>query len=179
MYKVRLRSVELEDLDTLREWYNVLREYYREYRFISKLHQKKWYENMVDDATCLHYAIDVYNKDRQWQLIGSCNLSKIDWLNRHAELGIYIGDPEWRGSGAGLAAMIELHRIAFHELNMNTMRLEVFSFNSIAVSFFLKFGYQEVGIYRRSQFYKGVFEDSILMDVTREEWEDRYDVGRS
>lgn len=169
--KIQLRAVEPEDLDALRKWRNELKEYYREYRFINELHQKRWYESLPDNNNCLHYAIDVY--EIGWQLIGSCNLSNIDWLNKHAELGIYIGDSEWRGKGAGLAAMMELHRIAFHELDMNTMRLEVFSFNP-AVSFYIKFGYKEIGRYREAQFYKGKFEDSILMDMTRDEWDEIY-----
>jgi len=168
---IRLRAIEPEDLPLLKKWRNELKDYYREHRFINQPHQERWYENTIGDARYVYYAIDVwYGK---WWLVGACGWCWIDWLNRHCDLSIYIGDPEWRGKGIGLKAMIELHKIAFHEWNMNTVRLEVLSFNP-AVKFYENFGYQRVGIYRQAHFYKSDHHDSILMDMTKDEWRDRY-----
>jgi len=122
---MRLRAIEPDDLAQLKEWRNDLKDFYREYRFINQPHQERWYETIVGDVRYVYYAIDVW--DGKWWLVGSCGWCWIDWLNRHADLSIYIGDPEWRGRGVGLKAMVELHRIAFDELNLNTVRLECLS----------------------------------------------------
>ena len=169
--QIRLRGIEPEDLPLLKQWRNELKSFYREHRFINQPHQERWYENTIGDTRYVYYAIDV--RDGGWLLVGACGWCWIDWLNRHCDLSIYIGDPEWRGKGIGLKVMIELHRIAFHEWNMNTVRLEVFSFNP-ALKFYEDFGYSLVGRYRQAHFYQGHYHDSVLMDMTVDEWHDRY-----
>ena len=171
---VRLRGIELEDLPLLKKWRNELRHFFREYRLITDAHQLKWYNSIQDDKRFIHYAIDVWDGE-DWRLIGSCNWSNIDWVSRHAEVGRYIGDPEYYGKGYGLKMTIELHRIVFQDLNMNTVRGEVWSYNTHNINFLRKFGYKEVGRYRNAKFYKGEYHDSVLVDMTREEWEKLWD----
>ena len=172
---IRLRTIEPEDLPLLKEWRNKFMCYYREYRFINDPHQENWYKGTIGDSRNIYYAIDVW--DGKWWLVGQCAWSNIDWVHRHVELGIYIGEDDWRGKGIGLKAMIELHKIAFHEWNMNTVRLEVLSFNP-AVKFYDDFGYKRAGAYRQAHFYDNEYRLSILMDMTRDEWRelwnDRY-----
>ena len=172
---IRLRAIEPEDLSLLKQWRNELKDFYREYRFINQPHQERWYETTIGDVRYVYYAIDVW--DGKWCLVGSCGWCWIDWLNRHCDLSIYIGDFKWRNRGLGLKAMIQLHEIAFHEWNMHTVRLEVLSFNP-AVEFYLKFGYKEVGRWRSAHWHDCEFHDSVLMDMTaaewRAEWNDRY-----
>jgi len=174
---VRLRAIELEDLPLLKKWRNELRHFFREYRLITDAHQLEWYNSIQDDKRFIHYAIDVWDGE-DWRLIGSCNWSNIDWVSRHAEVGRYIGDPEYRGKGYGLKMTIELHRIAFQDLDMNTVRGEVWAYNTYNINFLRKFGYKEVGRYRNAKFYKDKYHDSILFDMTRGEWgklwDDRY-----
>ena len=168
-HTIRLRAIELDDLPLLKKWRNELRYFFREYRLLTDANQLKWYNSIQDDRRFIHYAIDVWEGD-DWHLIGSCNWSNINWVSRHAEVGRYIGDPEYRGKGYGLKMTIELHRIVFQDLNMNTVRGEVWAYNTHNINFLRKFGYKEAGRYRNAKFYKGEYHDSILMDMTREEW---------
>lgn len=168
---IRLRAIEYEDIEQLRKWRNEFKDNFRQFRYITRREQERWYDNMLRDTNCLHFAVDVW--DMGWTLVGSANLSHIDWLNRHAESGLYIGAPEWRRRGIGMKAMIALHRIAFEELNMNTMRGEAFAFNPV-LEFDKQFGLKEVGRYREAHFYKGRFYDTVLMDMTRDEWDALY-----
>ena len=166
---VRLRAIEPKDLPLLKEWRNKFKHFFREYRFINDPHQEDWYYSTVGDRRHIFYAIDVW--DGRWWLVGQCAWSNIDWVSRHAELGIYIGEDDWRGKGVGLKAMIELHRVAFHELNLLTVRLEVFS-NNPADKFYVKFGYKWVGQYRAAYYYDNHYHSSYLMDMTAADWED-------
>ena len=169
---VRLRGIEPEDLPLLKEWRNQFKHFYREYRFINDPHQEKWYYSTIGDRRHIFYAIDVW--DGKWWLVGQCAWSNISWVDRHAELGIYIGDDDWRGKGVGLQAMIKLHCIAFHELNMRTVRLEVFANNKGAYKFYQKFGYNDVGEYREAYYYNQMFYNSMIMDMTNFEWTQLY-----
>ena len=94
---IRLRAIEPEDLSLLKQWRNELKDFYREYRFINQPHQERWYETTIGDVRYVYYAIDVW--DGKWCLVGSCGWCWIDWLNRHCDLSIYIGDFEWRNKG--------------------------------------------------------------------------------
>lgn len=172
---IRLRGIEPTDLELLKQWRNEQKKYYREYRMINQPHQEKWYESTIGATRHAYYAIDVW--DGQWWLVGACGWTNINWVHRHAELSIYIGENDWRGRGVGLKTMLQLHHIAFNEFNMLTVRLEVFAINP-AVEFYKKFGYKMVGEYRMAYFYDGEYCNSILMDMTREEWHDRYSTAR-
>lgn len=171
---VRLRAIEPADLPILKKWRNELKEYFREYRFINDLHQEAWYKSTLTDKAYLHYVVDVY--ENGWLLVGSCNWSAIDWINRSAELGIYIGDQDYWHQGVGLKTMLELHRIAFEVLNLDIVRLEVYDFNP-AVRLYRKFGYKDAGVWRMRKFREGAYHDAFLMDMTREEWSALYGRG--
>jgi RimJ/RimL family protein N-acetyltransferase len=168
---IRFRAIEYKDLELLSKWRNELKHLFREYRDINETHQRQWFESIVKDKRFIHFAIDVW--DGQWLLIGSCNLSSINWVDRHAEYGIYIGDPEWRGKGAGVKSMVKLMCVAFYELNMHTVRGEAYEFNPVLRIDF-KFGFKEVGRWREAKYHDGRYWDSVLMDITRKEWDKLY-----
>ena len=164
---VRFRAIEREDLKQLRDWRNELKGNFREYRMLSMANQEAWFESLLTDKKTLMYAIEAPALGGGQELVGVCGWTYIDWLNRHAELSIYIGGQ--KGKGVGTTALEELHRIAFEELNLHTVRLEVYDFNP-AKTLYPKLGYKIVGIWRECHFYKGRYWDSILMDMTREDW---------
>ena len=161
---INFRAIEREDLKTLRDWRNELKDNFRQYRFLSMENQEKWFNGLLTDDSQVMYAV----VDEDNNLIGIAGWHNIDWLNRHADLSIYIGGE--KGKGYGTATLKELHRIAFMELNLLTVRLEVFDFNP-AKTLYERVGYKKVGVWRNAHFHAGVYHDSILMDLTREDWE--------
>lgn len=170
---VRLRAIEKDDLPFLKEWRNEYKEFFREYRYLSDSHQEQWFASLINDRSCIHYAVDV--ADGGWYIIGTVNLTHIDWINRHAELGILIGEAEWQRKGVALKAMILIHEIAFYTLGMKSVRLEVYDYNERAVKLFEEFGYRFIGGIRCAKYHNGAYTNALIMDMLREEWATLYD----
>ncbi|PFA69131.1 GNAT family N-acetyltransferase [Bacillus sp. AFS015802] len=102
--------------------------------------------------------------------IGWIDLKNIDRLNKHAEMGIAIGDKAYWGKGYGLAAMREMLQWGFEELGLNKIWLRVEIDNEKAIKSYRKMGYVEEGILRQDRLRNGEFVDRLRMSILREEF---------
>ena len=179
--RIVLDTITKSDLEQLRCWRNdpELRRYFREYREISETMQERWYEkiSLGDDKSEVHFAIrervsqrgvTVFETSPQMMLVGHCCLTKIDFRNRHAEFGIYIGPKERRGQGLGTDALCALVDYGFDELNLNKIWCEVYSNNS-AISAYERVGFAREGILRQQQWCEGAWLDSTIMSLLASE----------
>jgi RimJ/RimL family protein N-acetyltransferase len=102
--------------------------------------------------------------------IGVTGCHNIDWPNRSAEIGIYIGEPEQLGKGYGTEAMELLLAYSFNELNLHRVFLRVFDFNSRAIESYRKCGFSEEGRLREVIFREGDYHDVLVMSILEEEF---------
>ncbi|MBH9964808.1 GNAT family N-acetyltransferase [Rossellomorea oryzaecorticis] len=102
--------------------------------------------------------------------IGWIDLKNIDKLNKHAELGIAIGDKDYWGRGYGLAAMKEMLQWGFNELGLNKIWLRVEVDNEKAIKSYLRMGYVEEGILRQDRLRNGEFVDRLRMSILQSEF---------
>ena len=105
--------------------------------------------------------------------IGWVDLKNIDKLNKHAELGIAIGDKTYWGKGYGLSAMKEMLRWGFDQLDLNKIWLRVEIDNLKAITSYKRIGYVEEGILRQDRLRNGEFVDRIRMSMLRSEFLDK------
>jgi RimJ/RimL family protein N-acetyltransferase len=106
-----------------------------------------------------------------WRFIGIAGLVELDHLNRTAEFFILIGPPEDRGKGYGTETARLVLDHSFLGLGLNSVRLEVFSFNPAAVRTYEKAGFKHAGVLRQNKMMGGKLWDTILMDALAEEIE--------
>ena len=168
--KVFLSAVEEESTEQLRSWRNdpELRKYFREYKEISKTMQKRWYENRVHgDDNQVNFEIHDLDSGK---LIGHCGLYYIDWIHRHAEFGIYVGDMEFRSGGYGSDALRTLIKYGFNDLNLNKIWCEVYT-NNDALDIYRHIGFRDEGLIRQHYFNEGSYWDSNLLSLLRCEHE--------
>jgi RimJ/RimL family protein N-acetyltransferase len=167
--KVNLKAVSPESLQQFMEWRNdqELRKYFREYRELNKDMQESWYKNKVlGDRQQVNFEI----RDKEAnKLIGHCGLYYIDWISRHAEFGIYIGDSDFRSGGYGSSALRTLLRYGFNDLNLNKIWCEVYS-NNGAIEIYRHIGFKDEGILRQHYYNEGKYWDSTIMSVLKEEY---------
>ena len=97
-------------------------------------------------------------------------LKSIDRLNKHAELGIAIGDRSFWGKGYGLSAMKEMLDFAFSQLDLNKVWLRVELDNEKAIKSYKRMGYIEEGILRQDRLRKGVFIYRLRISILRDEY---------
>ncbi len=105
--------------------------------------------------------------------IGVTGCHNIDWPNRAAEIGIYIGEPEKLGKGYGTEAMELLLAFCFNELNLHRVFLRVFDFNGRAIESYRKCGFKEEGRLREAFFREGHYHDIVVMSILEEEFRAR------
>lgn len=171
--KVRLRAYRREDLPLALEFINdpdVKTNLVIGIPFPFKMEEEeKWYESISSDKPENYsFAIETLEEPRY---IGGCGLNKIDWKNRVAQVGIFIGLELYRGQGYGTDAMRVLLRFIFDQMNMNKVRLEVFSFNARAIKSYEKCGFIKEGVMRQELFRDGKYHDIVTMGILRAEWE--------
>ena len=106
--------------------------------------------------------------------IGRCLLFAVNHVDRHAMLGICIGDKSHWNRGLGGEAVELLLEYAFNLLNLSSVILATFAFNSRAISCYRRIGFREIGRRRKARLIAGTHHDAILMDMLAEEFTGRY-----
>ena len=163
-----LTAVNEGSLSQLREWRNDpdMRQYFREYREISDAMQKNWYNKIASDPNQVNF--EIHDKETN-TLIGHCGLYYVNWIARHAEFGIYVGHPDYKGGGYGSDALRTLIQYGFTELNLNKIWCEVYS-NNHAVDIYRHIGFKDEGILREHYFCNGKYWDSIMLSILKPEF---------
>lgn len=170
---IGLRSVEKEDLPTLLEWRNrpEYRRYFREFRELSMKNQNEWYENiMVKDQRTIMFSIVELNGHR---LLGGCGLCCINWIDRNADLSIYIGaDNDYIDDTYAPDAAVTLVRYAFHELGLHRLWVEIYDFDEKKKCFFENLGFTFEGRHRQTHWTGGEWNDSLFFSLLSTEFEE-------
>lgn len=99
------------------------------------------------------------------EAIGWCGLHHISEVHRHAELGVMVGEPAFRGGGYGTDATRTLCRFAFARMNLARVTLTVFPGNTGARRVYERLGFAEEGVQRRAFWKRGEWHDLVHMAV--------------
>lgn len=172
--KVGLRKIERGDLEHLKNWRNHqnYRQFFREYRELNIDDQLKWYERLVlnDPGTLMFGIIDL----ETGELVGACGLCYINWVQRNADLSLYIGKEEMYidtdENGYAWGAMEVLFQYAFDELNLHKIWTEIYVIDEKKKQLFESFGMHQDAILRDNYFYKGKYINSYIYTMLQQEF---------
>ncbi len=159
---IRLRPLNINDLEYLRKWRNdgTLNKFLRPIGEISYDMQKNWYDKECKDNTSITFAIEETRSLHR--IVGSVAVYDINGDN--AEVGkIVIGDPAARGKKIGYYALLMAMYMGFERFGINRYTLEVHEDNMPAKINYLKSGFVEIG---NHPFISGGKE--LDMSLTRE-----------
>ena len=172
--RIRLRAVTRSDLPQFVEWLNdpEVRAGLLTYLPLSIENEENWFENMIKSPAVQHPMVIEVRSGEEWKMIGDCGFHIIDWRNRSAEIGIFIGEKSYWNQGYGTEVMRLLLKHGFNTLNLNRIALEVFETNRRAIRTYEKAGFVHEGRRRQDIFQEGRFIDVLLMSVLRSEWQD-------
>lgn len=169
--KVRLREYRREDIELAQTYindYEVSRNLSPGIPFPLLTHdEEKWFQSQSSQNHTYSFAIESVS-DAQY--IGGCGVNAVDWKNSVASVGIFIGDKGYWNKGYGSEAMGLLLRFIFTQMNINKVRLDVYSFNERAIACYTKCGFLTEGVRRQELFRDGRYYDIIIMGVLRNEW---------
>ena len=178
--KVRLRALEMEDLDIIMShWNNLeLRQYLTNQIPMSRNAERQWLERSTTMDPWRDGGMTLAIEDKKTgDFLGTVGLFDISKQNRRAEFGIAIHKPENLGRGYGTDATRVMLWVAFHILGLNSVCLITLDFNERGQRAYEKAGFKKAGVYRKAVFVKGTFHDFILMDILKEEFLKDYPPG--
>lgn len=164
--KVVLRALRMSDAEGMLEWMHdgKIASYFRTdmmERTIEDVHE--FISNANENKDSLHYAICIDDGE----YLGTISLKNIDLLNMQAEYAIVLRKGA-QGKGIAYQATKQILDIAFKELNLQRVYLNVLADNKRAISTYTKCGFVFEGTFRQAIRILGKFRDlswySILKD---------------
>lgn len=167
--KVILRAIEESDIELLHKWANdselqsVMGNIY--FPSCEKWH-KSWFEKQIGDMNNQRFAIDTTDNG----LIGLSTLVNIDWRNRRAYHGIFLGEKDIRGKGYGQDAVMATMRYAFDELGFARLDGGFIEYNEASIKFYSKLGWDVEGVKENYYFHKGMFWKHFVAGITKEKY---------
>ena len=165
MEPVFLRALELDDLDRTYRWHND-HELYKTmgvFHYVSRATDEEWLRRKLAFSNAeVNLAICLRDNS---QHIGNIYIRDIDWIARHGELRIFIGEADQRSKGYGQAAVRLLVKHAFEDLGLMRLYLVVFDGNEAARRAYEKCGFVVEGKLRKHFFSEGRFKDCWVMGL--------------
>jgi RimJ/RimL family protein N-acetyltransferase len=119
-----------------------------------------WYQSITQSPNSAVFAVKTRSDQRY---LGNVWLHNIHWINRNAELRIFLGGAQ--GKGFGTRASKLLLRFAFEKLGLHKVYLFVSTANPRACRSFEKAGFTEEGVLIDEFFLDGTFVDVKRMAV--------------
>ena len=129
--------------------------------------EQQWFDMQKENNDIYNFAIETLEDGIY---IGGCGINKYDWKNGTAEVGIFIGNQQFRSKGYGTDAMGVLIDFIFSQTNSNRIQLSTYRYNERAYKTYLKCGSKDEGRLRQKIFRNGKYHDEILMGLLREEY---------
>lgn len=172
---VRLRAIERQDLPFFVTWLNIpeVRRNLLVNVPLSQAQEDGWFERVLSRPLEEQpLAIEVSTPEG-WHMVGNCGLFELDWRNRSAEIGIFIGNERFWNKGFGTETMRLMVKYGFDSLNLNRIYLRVFETNPRGIRCYEKAGFIHEGRLRQAEFQDGKYIDLLVMSVLRSEWPER------
>ena len=121
-----------------------------------------WLENVVKTGRAAQFII--YEKDENVP-VGSVFLRDIDYQNKKAEYGIFIGEDTARGKGMGTEAAKSIVQYGFTELKLHKIFLRVLADNKGAIKSYENAGFVQEAYLKDEVLLNGEYRDIVLMAV--------------
>jgi RimJ/RimL family protein N-acetyltransferase len=168
--RIYLRAEEPEDAELMARYSAQETETFFDRRFPSSqiAHERnirEAAENTLPEH--IHFAVCLKEDDRY---IGTVELMDIDYINRTAETGSWLGDPEYRGKGYGPEAKYLLLEYAFDTLQLHVIVSWVWEPNTRSAAAVQRQGYRPAGRFIADDNQRGVWKDALIFDILRDEW---------
>jgi len=168
--RIYARAIERDDAPIVQAWLNDpdIRQHLRLFRPIDLQSEIDFIDKTRNDPTTIGMLLALQEDDRP---IGVMSLRDIDSKNHKAEFGICIGDKTCWGQGLGSEATQLLIDYGFGTLNLHRFYLCVHANNERAVRCYEKLGVQREGVLRHEHYSDGLYWDTIVMSILRDEWD--------
>lgn len=108
------------------------------------------------------------------EFIGTLKIGHIDWRIGTADLGIMIGNQDYRGKGLSEKICKMGLEYAFRILGLRRMSCGCYEDNIAMCRCFERIGFKKIGVERENVMLEGKFRNHVLYDLLKSEWEEIY-----
>ena len=126
------KGVSDEEIEKFTEWMNDFQvtDYTgRSGQITTLVGEREYLESLAKSTEKRNFNIIELNENK---LIGTLGLEHINWIERSAVLGIFIGEKDFRSNGYGTEAIRLLLEYGFQYLNLHSIRLDLLAINERA-----------------------------------------------
>lgn len=127
---VNVRKLRTNDIPHLVKWFqdsNIL-EYYDRFPLKRSWEIERDMNHQMNSINSLNFIIE----NKKGEPLGLCYLSRINWINRNAEIHILIGDSTKRGLMFGAEAELHVLMYSFQSLNLHKVYARIISYATSA-----------------------------------------------
>jgi RimJ/RimL family protein N-acetyltransferase len=187
---VVLRAMEKDDLEELRMLRNetYVDGLYRQYRPLTSKDQERYWDSVVNHENYVVFVVVVPEvgegrKDKitvvtdagleelhavkKWRVVGEVRSGYINWRNRTAELGVFLGkEYQHRGFGSETLYLFLDHYFKF----LNMRRIEAVTVTPRVMFWFQKFGFKLFGQTAISNFFDGEWRPDYYLELYQDDW---------
>jgi len=162
--KIILEHISYPDLEIILNWRNdqKLTQYFRENKILGIEQQKEWFSKITDIENISEYFF-LIKTINEYEPVGVCGLNYIHWINRTAQLSLYIGKDHIYIDSEGWAdeACKMIEDYGFNRLNLNKIYCEVYEFDEKKILLLEKANYKLEGRFIKHIFRNGSYFDSL------------------
>jgi hypothetical protein len=132
-----IRKLEFDDIQLLRYWRNLdhVRARLIQTDLIETTSQRFWFENL-DSTVSKYFIYSLGARD-----IGSANVTKIDYVNKTFDGGIFCGDQNFLRHWINVWACLKIYDYSFFELDLEVSFASILKNNDSALSLNKSLGY--------------------------------------
>jgi RimJ/RimL family protein N-acetyltransferase len=128
---------------------------------------KEEYETLIKSNKDVVLAIVEKKKGTR---IGLTGFYDIDWIARHGEHRLIIGEKEFWKKGYGNEVVEVMTEYGFGRLNLNKVRAGANAENAASLKCYQRLGYVQEGVFRQHQYRHGKYYDTVMFSIFREEF---------
>lgn len=170
---VRIRPIELEDLDALYGWHRDLElEAYSGWTpRMSRARFDRRYEDLVRDPP---EDLVLFGIEFERRLVGYVELAEISRWSRRAAIGFVVAEREVRRRGVGRNAVVLMLDYGFSLEDLDRIYAEVYPFNQPSIRLLERVGFRHEGTLRQHEVHQGRRQDLAVYGLLRTEFYARY-----
>ena len=170
---MKLRDFKKKDAEPMLEWMHSelsQKVFAKDFNSFTKDKVLDFIENAKNYENQVHLAC-VDEKDNY---LGTVSLKNINNEDKNAEYAISFHEKAF-GTGASTYATKEILRIAFEELKLQKVYLNVLDINERANAFYKKIGFKKVGIFYNHILKSDGYKNLVWYEIQKEEYEKNSD----
>jgi len=172
---VYLRPIEPDDLPLFHRWANdpETRALTGETRSSSYAATQAYYEKVQQETDRVWLAVVVRETH---QVIGETGLLRMFPAWRTTDWSLIIGEKSARGKGYGSEAAQLMLDYAFGYQNFHRVAIGVVGFNTKALQFYERLGFQREGLQRDGYYFNHHYHDFVMMSMLESEFLEKWKV---